>query len=424
MNRKRIKALLVGVSTIVFLTGSAFALDESEVQTAIANSSREQVSGNIFIWLLCAIAFLKVSQKIDSFMASLGINVGRTGGSMLGELMIAGRAIAGAMGSAGHSVAGFFGRGGRASGSGGTRSQPAGSPFPSGGGVVGSVRRAAGNAATASATEQGSGLGSIVGGAMFNSSLQRGGKFGTDVTHAVATGSIAAVGTMKGAKAAQALTSYLGYGAATGQVRTSPPAASLAGGAKSDGGAAGPASTAPSVSSESAGPEITLTGGSAAVAGERPQPIPQEPLMTDESVADTITLDGGAANIPTAPGSVGEPGEVQHTADAEAIHAQGPIPTQPPIFSHVEIGGGRITGYETPAEGGEARQFAMYNADQYMEPTGDYQVVQTVDGESWYKQYAVPTVQKTPREVTEKGVMYDQKIVQQLPQIPKRKDKV
>ena len=31
---------------------------------------------------------MKVSQKIDSFMASLGVNVGHTGGSMLAEAMM------------------------------------------------------------------------------------------------------------------------------------------------------------------------------------------------------------------------------------------------------------------------------------------------------------------------------------------------
>lgn len=43
----------------------AFALEESEVESAIAASSNEAVAGNIFIWFLCAVAFLKISQKID-----------------------------------------------------------------------------------------------------------------------------------------------------------------------------------------------------------------------------------------------------------------------------------------------------------------------------------------------------------------------
>ena len=99
MKRKRIFTILVLVLLTCALSTTAFAIDESEVESAIAASSQEEVAGNIFIWFLCAIGFLKVSQKIDSFMASLGVNVGRTGGSMLAELMVAGRGIATAAGA-------------------------------------------------------------------------------------------------------------------------------------------------------------------------------------------------------------------------------------------------------------------------------------------------------------------------------------
>lgn len=61
----------------------AFALEESDVEAAVSSSSREAVTGNVLVWFLCAVGFLKVSQKIDSFMASIGVNVGHTGGSML-----------------------------------------------------------------------------------------------------------------------------------------------------------------------------------------------------------------------------------------------------------------------------------------------------------------------------------------------------
>lgn len=44
----------------------ALALEESEVESAIAASSNEAVAGNIFIWFLCAVAFLKISQKIST----------------------------------------------------------------------------------------------------------------------------------------------------------------------------------------------------------------------------------------------------------------------------------------------------------------------------------------------------------------------
>ena len=91
MKRKRIFTILVLVLLTCALSTTAFAIDESEVESAIAASSQEEVAGNIFIWFLCAIGFLKVSQKIDSFMASLrthraghrslGRNVGRGRGT-------------------------------------------------------------------------------------------------------------------------------------------------------------------------------------------------------------------------------------------------------------------------------------------------------------------------------------------------------
>ena len=43
------------------------AITEAEVQAQVDSVGKEKVSGNILIWFLCAIAFLKVSQKIDSF---------------------------------------------------------------------------------------------------------------------------------------------------------------------------------------------------------------------------------------------------------------------------------------------------------------------------------------------------------------------
>ena len=66
----------------------------------------------------------------------------------------------------------------------------------------------------------------------------------------------------------------------------------------------------------------------------------------------------------------------------------------------------------------------MYNVAQYMEPSGSYEIIQTTDGESWYKQYAEPTVQKTPYKDSTGKIKYSEKIVDQMPQIPKRKDRV
>ena len=91
MKRRYKVLLLMSYIAIMISLGTvrASALTEAEVQAQVNAVGKEAVTGNLFVWFLCAVAFLKVSQKIDSFMSSLGINVGHTGGSMLSELMIA-----------------------------------------------------------------------------------------------------------------------------------------------------------------------------------------------------------------------------------------------------------------------------------------------------------------------------------------------
>ena len=497
MKHRKLMMLGIVAAAVCMLSATAYAIDESAVESAIAASSREEVAGNIFIWFLCAVAFLKVSQKIDSFMSGLGINVGRTGGSMLGELMIAGRAI-GAAARATGGASGTAASGGsvfnRFNSNSSTTNQAAGQGYTAGGkGIIGAVQRAAGNSAVASATGNGSGLRDVIGGAMFASSMKNNGKFATDVVSTVATGSISSVGTISGPQASEALKNYLGYGqtntngdaavsgGASGSAGSSTPvgapdvvnipgkadqtqrqgsgsgSVSSAAGAKGTQGGAhtipgsrqsapgsqpvsgtGASHTKPggatpgfestgSIPTEpkQSGDVITPNGGTAAGAefarqGNRSSgpstgnPIPSSPKGRSQN-ADVITPNGGSASGASSSGyGGGSPG-----ADAGSS-----IPSKPPSFRDVEIGGGRITGYETPSGGGPERQFAMYNTAQYMEPSGNYEKVQSVDGQSWYKQYAEPTVQKTPFETENGEIKYEEKIVEQLPQIPKRKDRV
>ena len=384
MKHRRITVCLLLVLLMALLSTSAFAVDESEVESAIAASGQDAVAGNLFIWFLCAVSFLKISQKIDSFMTSLGINVGRTGGSMMAEMLIAGRALGGAAKATGGAIGNIFNRGHS-----NTTNQATGQAFTGGGGgMIGVAKRAVGNAAAASATNTAVGLGSVVGGAMFGSSLNNGGKFATDVVGAVATGNISRVGSITGAKAAQALTSYLGYGATAGN-GTGAPSSKLAMNADSIPSAAGESLTSP-------GTDI--------------------PVSRDMGGDDVITAEGGATAAAAAYAD-----EVESSVQDQ----QASIPQQPPTFRDVEIGGGRITGYETPADGGAERQFAMYNAGQYMTPqSGDYETVQTADGETWYKQYAQPTVEKTPHKEPGGQIKYDERIVDRMPQVPKRKDRI
>lgn len=65
-------ALMVGLLACLCCQPAFAAVTEEEVQAQVDAVGKEAVSGNVLIWFMCAIGFLKVSQKIDSFMASLG----------------------------------------------------------------------------------------------------------------------------------------------------------------------------------------------------------------------------------------------------------------------------------------------------------------------------------------------------------------
>ena len=146
--KRILTVLFLAALALSTLCVPAFALTESEVEAQVAASGKEAVTGNVLIWFLCAVAFLKVSQKIDSFMATLGVNVGRTGGSLLAEAMIAMRTVTMVMGG------GHGGRAGSAAGS------AAGKPGSSGmagffkGGLVGMAGRHITNSAVRTATSQ------------------------------------------------------------------------------------------------------------------------------------------------------------------------------------------------------------------------------------------------------------------------------
>lgn len=304
---KKIRKLLIYALLIAaFMAVSsveAFALIEADVQAKVDAVGKEVVTGNVFVWFLCAIAFLKVSQKIDSIIGSLGINVGHTGGSMMAEMMVAVRSIS----AANHFVR--QGGGGRS----GTGSSSGGSITFMQGGLSGVVTRSVEQGAAQSATGNGSGG---VGGLAYQSSVTRGGSFANRVIGNIATGNVNDSGRISGANASAALMSYLGYAA-----------------------------------------------------------------MGDE-----------ASDIPS--------------------------------YSDVEIGGGQIFATETTPAHPSGIAIGMYNTDQYMPPQGDYTMVTAVDGSSWYKQYAVDTVEKTPYQKEDGSVAYRENIRQQLPKVPPRKDRI
>ena len=152
--RKRffLNCLLI-LTLVIVMSTNAFAISESDVESAVSSSGKEAVSGTVLVWFLCAIAFLKVSQKIDSFLSSLGLNVGHTGGSMLSEAMIAMRAINTATSAVGSALGGHSRHGSvPASGKPGGGSAAAAGFFS--GGLVGMASRKIASDAVRTATTE------------------------------------------------------------------------------------------------------------------------------------------------------------------------------------------------------------------------------------------------------------------------------
>ena len=302
-----------GISVFAILCATSqpvFAVTEAEVEAEVAAIGKDAVAGNVLIWFLCAVAFLKISQKIDSFMSSLGINVGHTGGSLLTEALIAARGIGAVRGVSG------TGKGNYQSES---SSEGANEGFLSGG-LVGvasrSITKGAIRATTTPESGPGSGKSDGIGGRVYASSVANGGDFANHVIGTVATGKISSIGSITGKRAVDALQSYMGY----------------------------------------AGTEQ------------------------------------------------GENGT--------------------PIFSNVEIGGGRITGVEITNEHPEGIAFGLYSTAQYTAPDGEYTKVYSADGNEWYKQYAVDTVEKIPYNAPDGFVSYVETITKKMPPVPRRKDRL
>lgn len=203
------------------------AITESDVQAQVDSAGKDAVAGNVLIWFLCAVSFLKISQKIDSFMASLGVNVGHTGGSMLAEAMIATKGLSTVRNASSRHFGGGRTSSAHSASGGGSKSGVAGvmGGFMSGG-LAGVVSRSIQNGAARAATESfgktsgavdGSGrTGGVSGGIgsqIYTSSVSKGGNFANNVISSIATGSIASTGSITGEKAEQALQSYMGYAA-------------------------------------------------------------------------------------------------------------------------------------------------------------------------------------------------------------------
>ena len=69
--KKTLFTLFTAINLALLYCPAAFALTEDEAAAAVDAHGKDAVSGNLFLWLLCAIAFLKVSTKLDGILHSL-----------------------------------------------------------------------------------------------------------------------------------------------------------------------------------------------------------------------------------------------------------------------------------------------------------------------------------------------------------------
>ncbi len=339
MKYKRIALLLPVLALAVLCAVPAFAVTEAEVEAEVASQGKEAVSGNLFIWFLCAIAFLKVSTKLDSFMQALGLGVGRPQGSVLTEALMAMRgmefskALGGIAGAAGHH-------------GGGKSAVPAEGMSGGLAGVVG--RHLESSTANAMGGAAAGGLASGIGTGMYKGSLGKENGFASRVIGSVATGENP--GVISGDAAAEALGGYFESSGVPG----TPDAAAAAG----------------------TYPETPL-----ALDDGEPVPVsgpdsPDASFRTDDGTGMPQEANG---TVPVSPG-------IQQAALDRVMQGQMGNPT-----ADVEIGGGKITGREIIPGRGHI-QFAMYNAAQFERPEGRFSTQTSLDGQKWYKVYGLRIV--------------------------------
>lgn len=379
--KKSIRFTYVFLLVLVFsmsLAMPAFAISEADVQAQVDSVGRETVTGNVLIWFLCAIGFLKASQKIDSFLASLGVNVGHTGGSMLAEALIAARGVGTIAGAMGHS----FGSGAGHKGS-GAAAASAGGFFK--GGLIGMARRRATNEAVTRATTS------------------------TSAVH-----SKSATSTAENA-------SHVSTAAASSKSATHE----------------GHSSVTQTARHESTGGKTathTNQNTSAVTHTRRHSALPFQGIGLGGAIFAKSLMKGGEfANdvISTiARGDMRSTGSITGDLAAQSLRsymgytALGEGAKDVPTFSDVEIGGGRITGIETAPGSSEGVAFGMYLADQYTKPKGDFTTVYSADGAMWYKQYAQDAVERKPYNAPDGTVAYHEAIKPRLPDPPARKERL
>ena len=292
--------------------------------------------GNIFLWLFCALAFLKVAQRFDTYLASVGLNVAQTGSNMGAELLMTARTIGG------------LGRGIRAGGTG----------TPVGGFKPGFASRFKGNSYIRDSVVQGGtrmGAGGGIGfvARMFSGMAARNGATLTGESIAsVANQTPGIAGKLGGEIADRSLCNYLPH---------------LRGRALS-----GTEISGGMIRTEAVAPNGKTSGLQLynAAQFERPSGPHLSVTASDGSRWYQVASGAGASDFYPTPAFTG--------ALAETEQMRMEFPDLEPGTTLRTVGDGRI---EATTEGGNA---VWYHSAYYEEPGGPHQILRSADGAEWY----------------------------------------
>ncbi len=421
----------------------------------------------VILWVLFILGFLKTAQKLDSILAMLGFNTPKTGDTMLGEMILAGRMASGSLGK--------FNNMSKA----GTNLNSVGNNNmmnTASNGFTGSIKR------MADATYVGKGVNAIKQGQEnkannfsasavtdsptssqiknFDKGIHSGKKYAIQGIGNIANGSYKVNGSIKGNNAIKAMDTYFGNNEGTLNNNTSvknldniTPRATATKSTVEIGESVEKATNNVEIQSRTFNKtsipiysELIATNDNLDDSEQKfnkridnisndskidnmndmyiqgteneittNEHIDQNSTSIDEDIQGkeniTTTDYNIRKNINTETNSLKQ----QNTYDIDKQEQFNKNIT----YEDIEIGGGKIRGFECN-KNGEKTEFAMYSSDKFERPDTNYITEISKDGVKWYKQYAEPTLVKTPTgkfDKKDKAIMQET-IEYRLPKSP------
>lgn len=318
--------------------------------------------GNIFLWLFCALALLKIAQKCDSYLAALGLSVAQTGSSMGMEMLMAARVLTGFSRGGGGNAASVFGGGARG-GAGGAAAGTAGG-VAAGGILSGFMNRYRPNSFVRDAVvDGGSRMGAgggvgFVGRAFGGMAARNGATLTSNSISSVATRPPNVSGTIGGEIADRSIPGYMPQ---------------LAGGAAANMTYSGTQITGGHISTTATAPDGRQAKVDLYSTAQHEAPSTPHTVVTaaDGSQWYQVASGEGMGAFYATPAFTGDVSEAAQVAEA--------FPSAPDGTLLRQVDEGTLEA--SYPDGGNS---LWYNSAYFQEPDAPHEVIQGADGLSWY----------------------------------------